>query len=199
MKNVKKVLAATALSGAVLVGAGFGTYSWFTSSSNASGTIENGTLELNENANVEGDFFDRQLFAPSNNEVSEPVTFENTGSLLMVVDLNYVDSVTAGGIGNYYGWIYYGVTTPTTGFAASQTEESKVAIGNDSGSADAAFSAASAGRTTHLPEITLQPGQSLVVRADITLHSLAGNEYQGATYTANFEGKAKQTDAGAQY
>ena len=46
MKTVKKALLATSLAGALVVSAGYGTYSWFTSSTSAMGTIDTGNYRL---------------------------------------------------------------------------------------------------------------------------------------------------------
>ncbi|MGW8786569.1 hypothetical protein [Heyndrickxia sporothermodurans] len=65
MKKMKKALLGTTLVGALVVSAGFGTYSWFTSETNASGQIANGSLQLNNGQNITEKIIDGVDFAPS--------------------------------------------------------------------------------------------------------------------------------------
>lgn len=99
MKNIKKALIGTALAGSLVASAGFGTYSWFTSETQATGTIENGTLTLGEM----GPLFNHQNFAPSQLLVGDWNTIENTGSLNQVLKATYHHEITPGqaGISKY--------------------------------------------------------------------------------------------------
>jgi spore coat-associated protein N len=89
MKNLKKALLGTALAGSLVVGAGFGTYSWFTAETSATGTIDNGTLTLGEM----GTLFEHDNFAPSQLLIGEWNKIENTGSLDQVLKATYTHSV----------------------------------------------------------------------------------------------------------
>lgn len=93
MKNVKKALLATSLAGALVVSAGYGTYSWFTSSTQAVGTIENGTLSVNNGESISTPLFSGESFAPSQVVLGNFVTLENTGSLDQQLKVTYTGSV----------------------------------------------------------------------------------------------------------
>lgn len=80
MKKMKKALWGTTLVGALVVSAGFGTYSWFTSETNAAGEIANGTLQLNNGQNITEKVIDGVDFAPSQLKYGEWMTIDNTGS-----------------------------------------------------------------------------------------------------------------------
>jgi len=80
MKNIKKALLGTTLVGALVVSAGFGTYSWFTSETSAAGEIENGTLQLNNGQNITEKIIDGVDFAPSQLKYGEWMSIDNTGS-----------------------------------------------------------------------------------------------------------------------
>lgn len=94
MKNIKKVLIGTALAGSLVVGASYGTYSWFTAETSSTGTIENGTFALGEMAAL----FQHQNFAPSQVLFSEVQTIDNTGTLDQILKATYNHSVSP--IGN---------------------------------------------------------------------------------------------------
>ncbi|MGE6257153.1 hypothetical protein ACQKCU_04445 [Heyndrickxia sporothermodurans] len=80
MKKMKKALLGTTLVGALVVSAGFGTYSWFTSETNAAGQIANGTLQLNNGQDMTEKIIDGADFAPSQLKYGEWLTIDNTGS-----------------------------------------------------------------------------------------------------------------------
>lgn len=80
MKNIKRALLGTTLVGALVVSAGFGTYSWFTSETSAAGEIVNGTLQLNNGQNITEKIIDGVDFAPSQLKYGEWMTIDNTGS-----------------------------------------------------------------------------------------------------------------------
>jgi spore coat-associated protein N len=80
MKKLKKALLGTTLVGALFVSGGFGTYSWFTSETNAAGEIANGTLQLNNGQNITEKVIDGVDFAPSQLKYGEWMTIDNTGS-----------------------------------------------------------------------------------------------------------------------
>ncbi|GIN87916.1 hypothetical protein J6TS2_43020 [Heyndrickxia sporothermodurans] len=80
MKKVKKALLGTTLVGALVVSAGFGTYSWFTSETNAAGQIANGTLQLNNGQNITEKIIEGVDFAPSQLKYGEWLTIDNTGT-----------------------------------------------------------------------------------------------------------------------
>jgi spore coat-associated protein N len=105
MKNVKKALLATSLAGALVVSAGYGTYSWFTSSTQAVGTIENGTLSVNNGESISTPLFSGESFAPSQVVMGNFVTLENTGSLDQQLKVTYTGSVDKASANPYK--IYY--------------------------------------------------------------------------------------------
>ncbi|WP_026693181.1 TasA family protein [Peribacillus kribbensis] len=107
MKNVKKALMATTLAGALAVSAGYGTYSWFTSSSSATGTIQNGTLSVNNGKAVTTPLFSHSNFAPSQIVPGDFITLDNTGSLDQVLKLTYKASIDKAGVSAAPYKIYY--------------------------------------------------------------------------------------------
>jgi spore coat-associated protein N len=105
MKNVKKALLATSLAGALVVSAGYGTYSWFTSSTEASGTIENGTLSVNNGESITTPLFSGESFAPSQYVLGNFVTIDNTGDMDQQLKVTYTGSVDKASADPYK--IYY--------------------------------------------------------------------------------------------
>ncbi|WP_110111583.1 hypothetical protein [Bacillus sp. CGMCC 1.16541] len=95
MNNVKKALVGTALAGTLVVGAGFGTYSWFTSNATVSGEVENTNIKLKGGGTFN---FAAEKLAPSRTKVAENwVTVENESDdkeVRLKVD---VESVLSGG------------------------------------------------------------------------------------------------------
>lgn len=83
MNKFKKTLLGTALAGAVIVGAGAGTYSWFTASYEASGTVTNHTLEIKdkETGATSSNLIFNDLLAPSRSVNADQITIKNSGSL----------------------------------------------------------------------------------------------------------------------
>ncbi|WGG45437.1 hypothetical protein [Rossellomorea sp. DA94] len=105
MKSVKKALLATSLAGALVVSAGYGTYSWFTSSTSAAGTIENGTLSVNNGEAITTPLFTGAKFAPSQVVYGDIFTLENTGNLKQNLRLTYTGTVDKASADPYK--IYY--------------------------------------------------------------------------------------------
>jgi spore coat-associated protein N len=104
MKNIKKALLGTALAGSLIVGAGIGTYSWYTAESHASGTIQTGNFGLSQMGNL----FDQKQFAPSQVIFSETQTLENTGSLPQILKATYTHKVDQANLSKYkVGYIAY--------------------------------------------------------------------------------------------
>jgi spore coat-associated protein N len=100
MKNVKKALIATSLAGALVVSAGYGTYSWFTAEKSATGQITNGTLTLGD---ASGQLFSHAKFAPSQLLIGNYTSFQNTGDLAQIFKVKYDESLNmqAGSLGQY--------------------------------------------------------------------------------------------------
>ena len=94
MKNFKRVLIGTALAGSLVVGAGYGTYSWFTAQTSATGTIDNGTLALGD---MGVNLFKQEKFAPSKTVESDLKTIDNTGSLNQILKATYNQKITGPG------------------------------------------------------------------------------------------------------
>lgn len=89
MKKLQKALLGTAIAGTLVIGAGIGTYSWFTAEKTASGTIENGTFGLADM----GTLFNQQKFAPSEVVFSDWQNVQNTGNLNQILRATYTHSV----------------------------------------------------------------------------------------------------------
>jgi spore coat-associated protein N len=112
MNKAKKALIATSLAGALVVSAGYGTYSWFTAEKSATGTITNGTLTLGD---ASGHLFDHAKFAPSQLLMANWTSFENTGNLAEIFKVTYTESLNMaqGSLGNY-SFQGYALTVPTS-------------------------------------------------------------------------------------
>jgi spore coat-associated protein N len=90
MNKAKKALLATSLAGALVVSAGYGTYSWFTAEKATSGTITNGTLTLSD---WDGNLFNQAKFAPSQLLIGNWVSITNTGNLDQIIKVSYDESL----------------------------------------------------------------------------------------------------------
>ncbi|WML53798.1 hypothetical protein RCG17_03745 [Neobacillus sp. PS3-12] len=104
MKNIKKALIGTALAGSLIAGAGFGTYSWYTAESHATGSIQTGTFGLSQM----GSLFDQKQFTPSQVIFSDAQTIENTGSLPQILKATFTHKVDKANLSKYkVGYIAY--------------------------------------------------------------------------------------------
>ncbi|MBO0959854.1 hypothetical protein J1P26_08965 [Neobacillus sp. MM2021_6] len=113
MKKVQKALLATSLAGALAVSAGYGTYSWFTSSTKASGAIDNGTLSVNNGQDISTKLFSASKFAPSQVVKGDYIAIQNTGDMAQTLKANYtatVDKASADPYKIYYLAFKYKVT-----------------------------------------------------------------------------------------
>ncbi|MBM7587212.1 spore coat-associated protein N [Bacillus pakistanensis] len=95
MFKLKNAFLGSALVGTIVVSASFGTYSWFTSETNATGQITNGTLEINNGQDIETMIVDQTGFAPSQLVYGEWLTIENTGDMDAYLKAAYNHSVDA--------------------------------------------------------------------------------------------------------
>jgi spore coat-associated protein N len=91
MNKLKKALLGTTIAGSLVIGAGIGTYSWFTAEKTATGNIVNGTFGLGDM----GTLFDQQKFAPSQLIYSDWQLVENTGNLDQLLRATYTHSVNS--------------------------------------------------------------------------------------------------------
>lgn len=113
MKKTKKALLATALTGALVLGAGVGSYSWFTSEIQATGQITNGTLEINNGNNIEESIVNYNGFAPSNLVFGDWLTIENTGTMDTHLEASFSHELDQNvSVSNYkVGYIAFKYTT----------------------------------------------------------------------------------------
>jgi spore coat-associated protein N len=93
MKKIQKALLATSMAGAVLVSAGYGTYSWFTSNTKADGAIQNGTVSVNNGEVITTKLFSASKFAPSQVVKGNMITIDNTGDMAQILKANYTATV----------------------------------------------------------------------------------------------------------
>ncbi|MDQ0352574.1 putative ribosomally synthesized peptide with SipW-like signal peptide [Alkalibacillus filiformis] len=96
MKNTKKVLGTLALTGAILAGGAFGTYSYFSDEDSTTGSVEAGTLGISV-----GELFSEENFAPGKTASATPEV-TNEGSLPMFVGYNFDIEVSDGHGEKYY-------------------------------------------------------------------------------------------------
>ena len=81
MNKVKKALIGTALVGSLVVGAGFGTYSWFTSNATVSGSVDNAVIKISpETETLNFKVIDNEKLAPSRTAFSKYVNLKNHSS-----------------------------------------------------------------------------------------------------------------------
>ncbi|SFA92316.1 MULTISPECIES: hypothetical protein [unclassified Bacillus (in: firmicutes)] len=233
MKSLKKALLGTALAGTLVVGASYGTYSWFTAEQSASGTISNGTLALGEM----GSLFAHENFAPSQLLISEWNTVENTGSLdqrLLATFSHSVDKEV--NVSKYkvaylaikfkekeegvlkvkdwklrLGGILNGTTNPAKTMAkAADNADYEVVEGvlSDEQVQTIMKAQAEGGSNSKVIKLgngdngkfwNLKSDEQIGIIFGVKLSEKAGNDFQGANYTAEFKVEAKQTDDGAMY
>ncbi len=184
MNKMKKALLGTALAGTLVVGAGYGTYSWFTAESTVSGDIQNYTLSLSPSS---VHLFDaNEKLAPSRT-ISDEFTITNSGELdqflrgkfsltsdKAVDSSKYKVKVTA-----WYNDIPLG---SIGGTGAQALDLANGWLPNEDG-------------TRGLP--AFKEGDKLKFKVDVTLDELAGNDYQGVNVsgTATIQGSQTDTDA----
>ncbi len=222
MKKTKNVLLGTALAGALLVSTGFGTYSWFTSESNAQAEMKNGILQINGGGNIDTPIFTAEQFAPSQLHYGEWLSISNTGDMDAHIKAMYTHSVDKASLEGYeVGFIAMKYTVKpgedeyadskikldnlfngTTNEVMSSVNEGKKRIEMIGSllSADKVMSGeilVGDGENEQFWE--LDEGQYIDIMMGIKLDESAGNEYQGASYKAGLNVIAKQTDTGSTY
>ncbi|MDY0410156.1 hypothetical protein ACFFIS_01770 [Virgibacillus soli] len=222
MKKWKKVLLGTALAGTLTIGAGFGTYSWFTAETSATGTLVNGTFSLGEM----GQLFDHEQFAPSQLLFSESQTVENTGDLDQILRATYTHQINKDIDINPYtvGYTAYkykgkpdesvledqiyeleklleGITNPVAPSAVDPDVQVVMGILTDGNIHK--LNGNNASETITLGDgdefWQLASDEYIDIVFGVKLNENAGNDYQGVQYNAEFKVQAKQTDNGAQY
>ncbi|WP_078381953.1 hypothetical protein [Sutcliffiella halmapala] len=109
MFKIKNALLGSALVGAIVVSGSFGTYSWFTSETNATGEITNGILEINNGQDMDTKIIEAAGFAPSQLKYGEWLKIENTGDMDAYLKATYHQSLNADVPLNAYkiGYIAY--------------------------------------------------------------------------------------------
>lgn len=109
MFKLKNAFLGSALAGAIVVAGGFGTYSWFTSETNATGSITNGKLEINNGQDMDTKIIEATGFAPSQLKYGEWLKIENTGDMDAYLKATYNQSLSADVPLNAYkvGYIAY--------------------------------------------------------------------------------------------
>ncbi|GEM_PF-2369886 len=222
MKRTKKVLLGTALAGALIVSTGFGTYSWFTSESNAQGEMKNGILQINGGGNIDTPIFTAEQFAPSQLHYGEWMSISNTGNMNAHLKATYTHSVDKASLEKYdIGFMAMKYTVKP---GQDEYADSKIKLENlFNGKTNEVFSTLHDGNqriemlgTLLTPaqvmsgEIQLgdgeneefwelDEGQYIDIMIAIKLDESAGNEYQGVSYKSGLNVIAKQTDAGSTY
>ncbi|MBE4907937.1 hypothetical protein IMZ08_07715 [Bacillus luteolus] len=247
MKNVKKALIGTALTGALVVGAGFGTYSWFTSEQVLSGSIENAIIDISAAENINGSGTANLMnltgkFAPSRSAYSDPVVFKNGSNESAHLSVKYTSTLTGADAGAdlsmYRSAAVYRIASNNLNIAKGAQAKDKdiiaafLATGDvNSDEVKAALAATSYEElvvldNTTLPDAAtetinaaLEAGEevlvfdttdpkfekvvlnrvlttdkSFVLQYGVKLLEEAGNEYQGATFSARFDVKLDQVD-----
>lgn len=226
MKSLKKALLGTALAGTLVVGAGYGTYSWFTAQSQATGTIDNGTLALGELQPL----FAQIGFAPSQLLFSDFNIIENTGDVDQQLKATFTHSVDKANVSKYkVGYVAIKYKEKPDG---DVIKDFKIRIDNlINGNPTRSKAALASNADYELVEgvLTTEEVQSLMKAQDdgaktsktinlgngnfweleddqyigitfgVKLSEKAGNEYQGAHYNAEFKVEAKQVDEGAEF
>jgi spore coat-associated protein N len=182
MNKMKKALLGTALAGTLVVGAGYGTYSWFTAESTVSGDIQNYTLSLSPSS---VHLFDaNEKLAPSRT-ISDEFTITNSGELDQFLrgqfSLNADKAVDPSK--------YEVKVTAWHG-------EDKVGSIAGTGAEALKFDNMWYDARDHF---TFGSGDKLKIKVDVTLKESAGNEYQGVTVGGEATIQGSQTDTGAAF
>jgi spore coat-associated protein N len=202
MNKMKKALLGTALAGTIVVGAGFGTYSWFNAEVLTSGEVTNYTLKLN------GDTQDTITLNPTakklapGRSISETFNIKNDGELDQIVrgGLNFTlyDGEVVSGVNKNM----YDVSVVITWTDKNGDLKGSRTITTNAAAADAAF----AGDTwfpsesgSSNPDHYFMSGDNLKFDVTYGLNSAAGNVYQGLTLEGEFEFDGKQTDTGSEF
>jgi spore coat-associated protein N len=223
MKKAKNILLGTTLAGAIIATAGVGTYSWFTSETEAQGSMENGTLEINNGENIEEALFSGVKFAPSQLQYGDWVSITNTGDMDTILKASYMQAVDKAALEKYD--VGYMAMKYTVEPGKDVYEDSKIKLENlfngatnersvmkntpkgvevvgkvlskqEAESGEIQFGEGDQGDDSFWK---LEEGQYIDIMVGIKLDESAGNEYQGATYDATLKVNAKQTDEGATY
>ncbi|WP_240373978.1 CalY family protein [Bacillus piscicola] len=203
MKKTKKVLIATTMAGVLAVGAGFGTFSWFTASQASSeGQVDAGTLLLN-------DISEYSVFSHENIQPIDPtlnpemivegdtINVQNTGSLDMVprlrldVEVRDADWNLAPQLTDEY-MVTMNFKRNDMNWEESITKPVSAFLSRDF--IDPAWFPSDDGFIHELGA-----GDSFDVSFDVYLNKDAGNEYQGSHLTGKLIVEGKQTVDGAEY
>lgn len=195
MKNVKKALIGTALAGTLVIGAGAGTYSWFTASYNASGDITNHTLSINESLTAQETLdFDNVKLAPSRT-VSDRLTIKNTGSMEQILRVK-------ADLALYDGSTNVAVPDKSQYEMTATVFKDGVRLGGHTGSVediDDYLESKAWHPNNNGADVNFMPDDEFVIKLDVKLKETAGNEYQGKRLRGTVTVEAKQTDSGAQF
>jgi spore coat-associated protein N len=229
MNKLQKVFLGTAIAGTLVVGAGIGTYSWFTAEKTASGTIDNSTFGLGDM----GTLFNHQKFAPSQLIFSDLQTVENTGNVDQLLRATYTHSVNseAANVKKYkVGYIAWKYKQKPDGEVVSKGQQTRLnsilnggpinevtsKLGKNVEAQEGILSDGQVqslmraqGQGDNMTRIltlgdgnkfwSLKKGEFIEITFGVKLSENAGNEFQGVGYTGEFKVEAKQTDDGAQY
>jgi spore coat-associated protein N len=95
MFKLKNAFLGSALVGAIVVSGSYGTYSWFTSETNATGQITNAKLEINNGQDMQSKIIEATGFAPSQLKYGEWLKIENTGDMDAFLKATYNQSLSA--------------------------------------------------------------------------------------------------------
>ncbi|MFF2876376.1 hypothetical protein ACFVR2_08650 [Gottfriedia sp. NPDC057991] len=201
MNMLKKGLIGTALAGSLVVSAGYGTYSWFTAQVEASGTIQNSTLELNNGQTEAAIKFSPEKLAPSRITTIAPIIIENTGEEPMFVrgKVNFTLENNPNNI------------KPNKFLRAYEVQPTVLYNGQeiaDLGWLDIADlqplldkwlpSKDGSGSTPNDPG-QFNAGDKIQIKLQLRLKENAGNEFQGASLKVDFAFEGKQIDENAAF
>lgn len=201
MQKMKKALLGTAIAGALVVGAGAGTYSWFNASYTASGAITNHTLTINNSTTATQNLvFGEKMLAPGR-DVSDQLKFENTGSMdqILRLGLNFTLKNEAGQVIQIPDKSKF-IVTATIHFTRGSHTYNLGPVSGDAQTIDTYLHG-----NTWFPDSSgaenavFKPGDKVVVDLNVKLDENAGNEYQGKTLFGVAELDARQTDSESQF
>lgn len=202
MKFSKKSLAALAIAGAMVfgVGAGYGTYAYFTSNAtSANNVISTGTVEMNVADGTDGEIIQGFTIAgitPGYVSPPQVVTVTNNGSLEMKCRLRISDKTDGDNI------LYDGIMTNPDNTTTDVGNQLQVQILLETDQVDETSGEkiyTSVQDWTYIDELldvqlnTFNSSQSKTYKIKYRLPVEAGNEYQGKTGTFTFNFDATQT------
>lgn len=200
--KIKKLALGVALSGALIAGAGYGTYSWYTSEVKATGSVQNTTFELNGGAKTDlGNLFTGTL-TPSHTTEEKSAVITNTGQEAMYLRAKFnfdvqggsADKATLLSAYEVKPTLVYKGKTVAVPSAVDEDGDGWVKV-SDLQSVLDKWLPSEDGATSD----KFASGDKLEIKLQLKLADTADNRWQGVTFSGDLAVQGKQTDEGAKF